>query len=71
MLFHFFFPSEYRGITCDDDSQAESRSIQLLYTCFLSLSNLGFVPSIIIAVYRRYYVEAVVYFANMFFSGVS
>ena len=69
-LLHNLF-SEYRGYSCEDDSEAAPHSIQLLYTCLLSLSNLAFVPSIVIAVYRHYYVEAVVYFSNMFFSGVS
>ncbi len=38
---------------------------------FLTLSNIGFVLPILLAIYRKLYIEALVYFYNMFFSAVN
>ena len=62
---------DYRGYGCTDASHTEPRTVQLRYTLLLTLSNLMFIPAIILALYRRHMVEALVYFANMFFSSVS
>jgi len=61
----------YRGYSCEDDSEAASETMQQLYTALLTLSNLGFIPAIIVACCRWYFVEAVAYLANMLFSTVS
>jgi hypothetical protein len=60
----------YRGYGCTDSSQAHL-SRYLPSVLFLTLSNLMFIPAIIVAIYYRLYIEALVYFFNMFFSTVS
>lgn len=59
----------YRGYGCTDDSHAYA-SKSLASVLFLTLSNCMFMPAIVLAVYRRLYIEALVYFFNMFFSTV-
>uniref|UniRef100_UPI00398F2A07 post-GPI attachment to proteins factor 6 n=1 Tax=Pristiophorus japonicus TaxID=55135 RepID=UPI00398F2A07 len=58
----------WNGWSCTDDTSAQSYRQQLLAALFLTLSNLMFIPSIIIAVHRYYFVEASVYLFTMFFS---
>ena len=60
----------YRGYSCEDDTEAASEAMQKLYTALLTLSNLGFLPAIVIACWRWYFVEAIAYVANMIFSTV-
>lgn len=60
----------YRGYSCEDDSEAATDGMQKLYTALLTLSNLGFIPAIVVACWRWYFVEAVAYLANMIFSSV-
>ncbi|GFS13563.1 transmembrane protein 8B [Elysia marginata] len=60
--------SGWRGYGCNDGSQAESATIEKLAVYLLTLSNLAFLPGICLAVYRRFYTEALVYAYNMFFS---
>ncbi|BFY99813.1 hypothetical protein BsWGS_02853 [Bradybaena similaris] len=60
--------ANYQGYACTDDTNAESVSLQLAAAYLLTMSNLFFVPAIIIANKRRYFVEAFVYSFNMFFS---
>ncbi|XP_041360324.1 post-GPI attachment to proteins factor 6-like isoform X2 [Gigantopelta aegis] len=58
----------WRGYGCTDGSQANSLTIELLSTLLLTFSNLFFIPGIYLAVRRHFYVEAVAFLFNMFFS---
>ena len=58
----------YRGWTCDD-GEAASDNIKLVGdTLLLTLSNLFFLPAVILALYYRLYTESLIYGATMFFS---
>ncbi|CAF3660938.1 unnamed protein product [Rotaria sordida] len=57
----------YRGYGCTDDTHAYT-SKHLSSVLFLTISNLMFLPAIILAIYRHLYIEALIYFFNMFFS---
>lgn len=59
----------YQGYGCTDDSKAISSSIYLASVLFLTMSNLVFLLPISLALYRRWYIEALIYFYNMFFSA--
>lgn len=58
----------WAGWSCTDDRNAQSVAQQMTATLLLTLSNLMFVPTIIVAVYHLYFVEAAVYAYTMFFS---
>nr|XP_057926791.1 transmembrane protein 8B isoform X2 [Doryrhamphus excisus]XP_057926792.1 transmembrane protein 8B isoform X2 [Doryrhamphus excisus] len=58
----------WEGWGCTDNSEAYSYSFQLLSTLLLCLSNLMFVPPVVIAVRSHYLLEASVYIFTMFFS---
>lgn len=58
----------WSGWGCTDDSTAQSYSHQLLATLLLTLSNLAFLPAIVVAVKHGYITEASVYLFSMFFS---
>ncbi|OCT64487.1 post-GPI attachment to proteins factor 6 [Xenopus laevis] len=58
----------WAGWSCTDSSEALSYQQQLIATLLLTLSNFMFLPTIIVAVYKFYFVEAAVYAYNMFFS---
>ena len=49
---------------------AKTHGEQLEEALLLTMSNLLFIPAIILATYRRFYVEALVYFYTMFMSTV-
>ncbi|KAM9323266.1 post-GPI attachment to proteins factor 6 [Pholidichthys leucotaenia] len=58
----------WSGWGCTDDSTAQSFGRQLLATLLLTLSNLSFLPAIVVAIRRCYVAEASVYLFTMFFS---
>ncbi|XP_078274524.1 post-GPI attachment to proteins factor 6 [Rhinoraja longicauda] len=58
----------WSGWSCTDDTHAQSYLKQLLATLLLTLSNLMFIPAIVVAVHRYYFVEAAVYLFTMVFS---
>ncbi|KYO44565.1 transmembrane protein 8A [Alligator mississippiensis] len=58
----------WSGWSCTDDTKAQSEGAQNLATLLLTLSNLMFLPAIVVAVYRYYLVEASIYIYTMFFS---
>lgn len=58
----------WSGWGCTDDSAAQSYGQQLIATLLLTLSNLSFLPAIVVAVKCDYVTEASVYLFTMFFS---
>ncbi|XP_018027071.1 uncharacterized protein LOC108682421 isoform X2 [Hyalella azteca] len=58
----------YKGWTCSDASDATPDGLLLLATLLLTLSNLAFVPAVLLAIYRHHYTEGLVYCFTMCFS---
>ncbi|EFA06895.2 post-GPI attachment to proteins factor 6 [Tribolium castaneum] len=58
----------YRGWDCSDASEATPYYMIVIELLLLVLSNLMFLPTVYVAYRRKYYVEAIVYFAICFFS---
>lgn len=71
MTCYCLFTLGWRGYGCNDGSRAQTASTEKVAVYLLTLSNLGFIPGIALAAYRRFYIEALVYTYNMFFSTVS
>lgn len=61
----------WSGWGCTDDTTALSFSRQLAAALLLTLSNLSFLPAIVVAIIRCYFTEASVYIFTMFFSTVT
>lgn len=64
-------PAGWSGWGCTDDTTAQSFGRQLAAVLLLTLSNLSFLPAIVVAGARRYITEASVYVFTMFFSTVT
>nr|XP_045003249.1 transmembrane protein 8B isoform X4 [Jaculus jaculus] len=58
----------WRGWGCTDSADALTYGFQLLSTLLLCLSNLMFLPPVVLAIRSRYVLEAAVYTLTMFFS---
>ncbi|XP_018594113.2 post-GPI attachment to proteins factor 6 isoform X1 [Scleropages formosus] len=58
----------WSGWGCTDGSTAQTYARQLVAALLLTLSNLSFIPPIIVALHRCYFAEASVYLFTMFFS---
>ncbi|XP_060234630.1 transmembrane protein 8B isoform X7 [Meriones unguiculatus] len=58
----------WRGWGCTDSADALTYGFQLLSTLLLCLSNLMFLPPVVLAIRSRYVLEAAVYAFTMFFS---
>ncbi|CAD5120853.1 DgyrCDS9405 [Dimorphilus gyrociliatus] len=56
------------GYVCQNGLKTKD-SVQILYTLLLVLTNLFFIPSIILALKFRLFPAAIIYFLNMFFSA--
>lgn len=60
----------FAGWSCSDGTNALSTTILLTSVLLLTLSNLFFIPAIILAFRRGFYSQCLLYFATMFFSSV-
>ncbi|XP_042898930.1 transmembrane protein 8B [Parasteatoda tepidariorum] len=60
----------YKGWGCTDNSTARSDAQLLTDVLLLTLSNMLFIPAVILSIYRKYYTEAFIYFATMISSAV-
>ncbi|KAJ9589292.1 hypothetical protein L9F63_017501 [Diploptera punctata] len=58
----------YIGWGCTDDSRVTSLVELLVAALLLTLSNMFFIPAVVMAIRRKYYTEALVYACTMFFS---
>ena len=63
--------SGYTGWACTDDREAMSTSLLIASVLVLTLSNLSFIPAIVLAFHRRFYPQCMMYFLTMIFSTVS
>ncbi|KAM8941153.1 transmembrane protein 8B isoform 1-T1 [Lycaon pictus] len=61
----------WRGWGCTDSADALTYGFQLLSTLLLCLSNLMFLPPVVLAIRSRYVLEAAVYTFTMFFSTIT
>ena len=69
-IFQSYLFAGYKGWGCTDESEAVSEIDLLAATLLLCLSNLLYLPAVGLAIYRGFYTESFVYFANMIASTV-
>lgn len=60
----------WKGWGCTDGKTAKTDGDLMLDVLLLTLSNLLFIPAIVLSAYRKYFTEAFVYFATMASSSV-
>jgi hypothetical protein len=60
--------NDYIGWGCTDDSKVASLMGLLTAALLLTISNLFFIPAVIMSICEKYYTEAFVYVCTMFFS---
>ncbi|CAG0881830.1 unnamed protein product [Cyprideis torosa] len=60
--------SGYRGWGCTDTSEAVSETLLIVQFFLLTLSNLAFLPAVVLATKRHFYMEAITYFFCFAFS---
>jgi hypothetical protein len=60
----------YEGESCSSDVNSMLVSEQLMELLLLTLSNIFFLPAVIVSLYRRYWTEAVLFIFTMFISAM-
>ncbi|RWS24633.1 Transmembrane protein 8A-like protein [Leptotrombidium deliense] len=60
----------WKGWFCEDSSEALRDNELLMNFMLLTISNLMFIPSVILASYKRHFTEALVYFTTMVSSAL-
>lgn len=59
------FVTGYRGWGCTDNREARHYSHMLTELLLLTISNVFFVPAVLLAFYRRHFLEGLVYLTTM------
>ncbi len=70
MKVHVSNPVGFAGWSCSDDTNALSTAILLTSVLLLTLSNLFFIPAIVLSFRRGFYSQCLLYLVTMFFSTV-
>ena len=60
----------YVGISCSNDENVMPNSLQLAEVLLLTLSNLFFLPAVVLGIYRRFWQETVIYTIAMILSTI-
>lgn len=67
---HVSYLVGFAGWSCSDDTNALSTAILLTSVLLLTLSNLFFIPAIVLSFRRGFYSQCLLYLVTMFFSTV-
>ncbi|KAH7640154.1 hypothetical protein HUG17_10634 [Dermatophagoides farinae] len=60
----------WKGLVCNDGSEALSAQKLLINFLILTISNAAFIPAIVLAACRRYFTESAIYFITMVSSAL-
>ncbi|XP_044017374.1 transmembrane protein 8B-like, partial [Aphidius gifuensis] len=60
----------YKGWACTDDKYVKQYNYTLLSSMTLIISNIFFIPSILLSIKRKLYTESLVYISTMIFSSI-